>query len=71
MLNTTTPSNISGLFKVAFLSLLISLCSATSVIQVNVPATPSSQNVVYPNFLGISFELSFVNDYCKNRSCDQ
>lgn len=66
MLNTTTPSNISGLFKFACLSLLIPLCSATSVIQVNVPAAPSSQNVVYPNFLGISFELSFVNDYFGN-----
>ncbi|KAF9006573.1 hypothetical protein BDQ17DRAFT_1223908, partial [Cyathus striatus] len=35
-------------------------------IQVSVPSQPSSTNVVKPNFLGISFELSFMTEYFGN-----
>ncbi|KAF4619533.1 hypothetical protein D9613_005255 [Agrocybe pediades] len=35
-------------------------------IQVNVPASPSSTHVVQSNFLGISFELSYIDEYFGN-----
>ncbi|KAF8213714.1 hypothetical protein K438DRAFT_1661955 [Mycena galopus ATCC 62051] len=42
------------------------LCNAA--VQVTVPATPSSSHVVHSNFLGISFELSFITDYFGNNT---
>jgi hypothetical protein len=47
---------------------LVSLVHAGQTVKLDVPAsTPSSSTgvVVYPNFLGISFELSFIDDYCE------
>ncbi|KAJ7275575.1 hypothetical protein B0H12DRAFT_1087914 [Mycena haematopus] len=51
------------LIPFSILGLHIGLSNA---IQVTVPATPSSTNVVHSNFLGISFELSFMTDYFGN-----
>lgn len=39
--------------------------AVTADVQLVVPSSPSSQNVVASNFFGISFELSFMNEYCK------
>lgn len=38
---------------------------ATTPIPISVPSSPPTRNVVGQNFLGISFELSFMNLYCK------
>lgn len=38
---------------------------AASPIPIIVPSSPSTRNVVAQNFLGISFELSFMNLYCE------
>ncbi|KAJ7071547.1 hypothetical protein C8F01DRAFT_439878 [Mycena amicta] len=53
-----------------FLSLLLLQSSsfANAALQVDVPATPSGTNVVESNFLGISFELSFMTDYFGNNT---
>jgi hypothetical protein len=45
--------------------LLVLPLSNAAAVQVTVPATPSTSNVVHSNFLGISFELSFMTDYCR------
>ncbi|KAJ7171838.1 glycoside hydrolase family 79 protein [Mycena crocata] len=47
-------------------SLLLVLQSASAAVQVAVPAAPSTSNVVHSNFLGISFELSFMPEYFGN-----
>ncbi|KAK7064745.1 Glyco-hydro-79C domain-containing protein [Favolaschia claudopus] len=39
---------------------------SNAAVQVSVPPTPSTSNVVHSNFLGISFELSFMTDYFGN-----
>ncbi|KAF4602120.1 hypothetical protein EYR40_005324 [Pleurotus pulmonarius] len=39
------------------------LCYALDPVQVTVPALPGSHNIVHPNFLGISLELSFLDEY--------
>lgn len=46
------------------LATLSLLCYALDPVQVTVPALPGSKNVVHPNFLGISLELSFLDEYC-------
>ncbi|KAH9482581.1 hypothetical protein JR316_0004681 [Psilocybe cubensis] len=48
---------------VAFCALPLVLADA---IHVSVPSTPPSNHIVQPNFLGISFELSFVSEYFGN-----
>ncbi|KAJ7456464.1 glycoside hydrolase family 79 protein [Mycena latifolia] len=52
------------------LSLLFVLQScvgpSSAAVQVAVPSTPSTSNVVNSNFLGISFELSFLPEYFGN-----
>ncbi|KAJ6616426.1 hypothetical protein B0H10DRAFT_2164639 [Mycena sp. CBHHK59/15] len=35
-------------------------------VAMNIPASPSSKHMVSPNFLGISFELSFIPNYMGN-----
>ncbi|KAJ6569623.1 hypothetical protein B0H19DRAFT_1136300 [Mycena capillaripes] len=40
--------------------------SNAAAVQITVPATPSTSNAVDSNFLGISFELSFMPDYFGN-----
>ncbi|KAJ6501515.1 glycoside hydrolase family 79 protein, partial [Mycena vitilis] len=40
--------------------------ASAAAVQITVPATPSTSNVVHSNFLGISFELSFMTDYFGN-----
>lgn len=35
-------------------------------IPITVPTSPSTSYVVQQNFLGISFELSFLDDYCES-----
>jgi hypothetical protein len=47
---------------------LVSLVHAGQTVTLDVPASiPSSSTgvVVYPNFLGVSFELSFIDEYCE------
>ena len=39
--------------------------SAADPIQISVPSSPPTKNVVQQNFLGISFELSFMDEYCE------
>lgn len=43
---------------------------AADAVQVTLPSSPPGDNVtaVYPNFFGISFELSFINYYFGNDS---
>ncbi|KAJ7640116.1 hypothetical protein B0H17DRAFT_1216725 [Mycena rosella] len=48
------------------LSLLFLLGPSNAAVQVTVPATPSTSNVVLANFLGVSFELSFLPEYFGN-----
>ncbi|KAF7340105.1 Glyco-hydro-79C domain-containing protein [Mycena venus] len=52
-------------FSLLVLPSYIGLSNAAAV-QVTVPATPSTSNVVHSNFLGISYELSFMTDYFGN-----
>jgi hypothetical protein len=40
--------------------------SNAAAVQITVPSTPSTSNVVSSNFLGISFELSFMTEYFGN-----
>jgi len=42
------------------------LADSGSPIQVSVPSSPPSKHVVQQNFLGISFELSFMDEYFGN-----
>ncbi|KAJ7226050.1 hypothetical protein GGX14DRAFT_423589 [Mycena pura] len=46
--------------------LLSSIVLADAAVPVAVPATPSGSTIVHSNFLGISFELSFMTDYFGN-----
>ncbi|KAJ7922990.1 hypothetical protein B0H13DRAFT_2655337 [Mycena leptocephala] len=46
--------------------LLAYIGHANAAVQITVPATPSTSNVVHSNFLGISFELSFLDQYFGN-----
>ena len=52
------------------LTLASSLASGFAAVQVAPPASPPGDNVtaVFSNFFGISFELSFINDYFGNDS---
>ncbi|KAF5338425.1 hypothetical protein D9758_012241 [Tetrapyrgos nigripes] len=58
--------------SMAFRRLAISLFALWShfcladPIPISIPSKPSLNNVVYSNFLGISFELSFMNEYFGN-----
>ncbi|KAJ6519298.1 hypothetical protein C8R45DRAFT_950921 [Mycena sanguinolenta] len=52
------------LIPFSILGLQIGLANAA--VQVTVPTTPSSTTEVHSNFLGISFELSFITDYFGN-----
>lgn len=47
-----------------FLLLTLGICSTADPISVNVPSVAPNHNVVQSNFLGISFELSFMDEYC-------
>ncbi|EPQ59016.1 hypothetical protein GLOTRDRAFT_70128 [Gloeophyllum trabeum ATCC 11539] len=50
---------------------LLALACAPLVLgatPLTIPSSPSSNTTVYPNFLGISFELSFVGNYFGNSS---
>jgi hypothetical protein len=38
---------------------------AADSISISVPSSPPSTHAVQPNFLGISFELSFMDEYCQ------
>lgn len=38
---------------------------AADPISISVPSSPPSTHAVQPNFLGISFELSFMDEYCQ------
>ncbi|KAJ7748495.1 glycoside hydrolase family 79 protein [Mycena maculata] len=51
-----------------FLLVVLQTCIGTSkaAVQVTVPATPLTSNVVDANFLGISFELSYIPQYFGN-----
>ncbi|RDB22546.1 Beta-glucuronidase [Hypsizygus marmoreus] len=60
--HTTT----ARLTSVLLLSLAFRSCSAAEPVSVTVPATAPSHNVVQSNFLGISFELSFMDEYFGN-----
>jgi hypothetical protein len=51
--------SLPGLFILALLSL------EAFAIQVVVPSVPQGGTVVQANFLGISFELSFLDKYCE------
>ena len=51
--------SLPSLFTLAFLSL------DAFAIQVVVPSVPQGGSVVQANFLGISFELSFLDKYCE------
>ncbi|KAG6911248.1 hypothetical protein DXG01_003115 [Tephrocybe rancida] len=46
------------------LSLGLAIFAAADPITVSVPSTAPGHNVVQPNFLGISLELSFMDEYC-------
>ncbi|KAJ4485502.1 hypothetical protein J3R30DRAFT_1367050 [Lentinula aciculospora] len=41
-------------------------CFVVADVQLPIPSSPSSQNIVASNFFGISFELSFMNEYFGN-----
>ncbi|KAF7306443.1 Glyco-hydro-79C domain-containing protein [Mycena indigotica] len=56
---------LSRLIPISFL-LLQTIFVTNAAIQVVVPSTPSGSNVVDSNFLGISFELSFMTEYFGN-----
>ncbi|KAF7319868.1 Glyco-hydro-79C domain-containing protein [Mycena kentingensis (nom. inval.)] len=52
---------------VSLISVLLgSTALVNAAVQVSVPATPSASNVVESNFLGISYELSYLNEYFGN-----
>ncbi|KAF7377360.1 Glyco-hydro-79C domain-containing protein [Mycena sanguinolenta] len=53
-------------FLIPFSILGLHIRLSNAAVQVTVPATPSSKNEVHSNFLGISFELSFITDYFGN-----
>ena len=53
--------SLPGLLILTLLSL------EASAIQVVVPSAPQGGIVIQPNFLGISFELSFLDKYCELR----
>lgn len=50
------------------LALFQCLLASAELIQVTIPSPPPTNYVVYSNFLGISFELSFMDHYCKSES---
>ena len=52
-------SSLPGLFILALLSF------EALAIQVVVPPAPQGGTVVQANFLGVSFELSFLDKYCE------
>ncbi|KAJ4499327.1 hypothetical protein C8R41DRAFT_815319 [Lentinula lateritia] len=55
------------LFTALFVAAVLeSRFAVTADVQLVVPSSPSSQNVVASNFFGISFELSFMNEYFGN-----
>ncbi|KDR83954.1 hypothetical protein GALMADRAFT_54326 [Galerina marginata CBS 339.88] len=45
---------------------VLPLCAIAGPIQISVPSAPPSTHVVQSNFLGISFELSFLDEYFGN-----
>lgn len=53
-----------------FVSLLGTLFAAYNVavadVTLAVPQTPGSKHIVKQSFLGISFELSFMDEYCNS-----
>ncbi|KAJ7922968.1 hypothetical protein B0H13DRAFT_86423 [Mycena leptocephala] len=51
------------MYLIPFSLLLAYIGHANAAVQITVPATPSTSNVVHSNFLGISFELSFLDQY--------
>ena len=53
-----------GSLPVLFILALLSL--EALAIQVVVPSVPQAGTVVQANFLGISFELSFLDKYCES-----
>ncbi|KAJ7139552.1 hypothetical protein C8R44DRAFT_764761 [Mycena epipterygia] len=49
-----------------FLILQSRVGPSNAAVQITVPSAPSTSNVVFSNFLGISFELSFMPEYFGN-----
>ncbi|KAG6833918.1 hypothetical protein H0H87_007929 [Tephrocybe sp. NHM501043] len=59
--HTATRSNYFAVF-----SLALAISTAADPISVSVPSIAPGHNVVQPNFLGISLELSFMDEYFGN-----
>ncbi|KAJ7630455.1 glycoside hydrolase family 79 protein, partial [Roridomyces roridus] len=59
---------LTSMYLYSLLVLHSAIALSYAAVQVSVPATPSGSNVVQSNFLGISFELSFVPEYFGNDS---
>ena len=62
-LSTSTMLSPRGSLPSLFILTLLSL--QAFAIQVVVPSVPQGGAVVQANFLGISFELSFLDKYCE------
>ncbi|KAG5648913.1 hypothetical protein DXG03_000262 [Asterophora parasitica] len=61
-----TSSTATRLNCLLALTVVLSNLAAADSVTVSVPSTASSHNVVQSNFLGISFELSFIDEYFGN-----
>ncbi|KAJ3754052.1 glycoside hydrolase family 79 protein [Lentinula raphanica] len=55
-----------GFLCISLAAAILGPRSATADVQLSIPSSSSSKNVVASNFLGISFELSFMNEYFGN-----
>lgn len=60
------PLTVSQGFSFVILAIIFSFPSSYALadVQVSIPSNVQSDKVVFPNFLGISFELSFLDEYC-------
>ncbi|KAJ3973282.1 glycoside hydrolase family 79 protein [Lentinula raphanica] len=55
-----------GFLCISLAAAILGPRSATADVQLSIPSSSSSKNVVASSFLGISFELSFMNEYFGN-----
>jgi len=58
-------SGIAVLYTLIFFTLSILPEVAADPIHISLPSSPTSTHAVQSNFLGISFELSFMDEYCQ------
>lgn len=58
--------NPAILFSAFLLPSWLYLSVVADAIQISIPSSLPSSHVVQQNFLGISFELSYVDYYCKS-----